>query len=219
MDIEFITYKKFETLEEAKALIETLDNNSIQNILEDNSIGTNITSTYGNQEQTEFDVKIAQSDFEKVDLILEKEALETVRKLSNDYYLFSFSTTELYEVIDNFDEWNETDYLLAQKLLRAKGEKISDEEIKKRKTNRIDHLKTPEKAIAHWIIIGYFSAIFGGILGVFIGYYLSQFKKRVPNGEKVFAYDNASRISGKIMFIVGIISTTIWILLYLIQIQ
>jgi len=215
METEFVTYKKFETLEEANILIETLNNNSIQNIMEDNSINTNITSTYGNQEQNEFDVKIAQSNFEKADLILEKEALETVRKLSNDYYLFNFSTAELYEVIDNFDEWNETDYLLAQKLLRAQGEKISDEEINKRKANRIEQLKTPENAIIQWIILGYASAIFGGILGIFIGYYLSRFKKRIPNGEKVFAYNNSSRNSGKIIFIVGIVSTIIWILVYL----
>ena len=86
METEFVTYKKFETLEEANILIETLNNNGIQNIMEDNSISTNITSTYGNQEQNEFDVKISQSDFEKADLVMEKEALETVRQLSNDYY-------------------------------------------------------------------------------------------------------------------------------------
>lgn len=219
MDIEFVTYKKFETLEEANALIETFNKNNIQNFLEDNSIGTNITSTYGNQEQNEFDVKIAQSDFEKADLILEKEALETVRQLSNDYYLFSFDISELYEVIDNFDEWNETDYLLAQKLLKAKGEKISDEEIKKRKINRIEQLKIPEKASIQWLILGYLSAVFGGILGVFIGYFLSQFKKRIPNGEKTFTYDTVSRNSGKIMLIVGIVSTIAWILFYLSQIH
>lgn len=217
MATEFVTYKKFDTLEEAQALIGTLNKNGIQNFMEDNSSGTDITSTYGSQEQTEFDVKISQNDFEKADLLLEKEALETVRKLSNDYYLFSFNTTELYDVIDNFDEWNETDYLLAQKLLRAKGEKITDEEIKKRKNIRIDKLKTPEKAAIQWIMLGYMTAVFGGVLGIFIGYYLSQFKKRIPNGEKVFAYDNASRNSGKIMFVLGIISTIFWIIMYLLQ--
>jgi hypothetical protein len=214
MDNEFVTYRKFGTLEEANALIETLKNNGIPYEMEDNSPDTNIISTYGSQEQTEFDIKISPTDFEKADLVLEKDALETVRKLSNDYYLFYFGIPELYEIIDHFDEWNETDYLLAQKILKSKGEKISDEEIKKRKNTRIEELKKPEKAGIQWLMLGYLSAIFGGILGIFIGYYLSQFKKRIPNGEKVFAYDNYSRNSGKIMFVIGIVSTVFWFIIY-----
>lgn len=215
MDTEFITCKKFETSDEAAVLLEILKNNNIEFMLEDNSASDDVTSTYGSQVQGQYDVKIKQNDFEKVNKILEKEAAETAEKLPNDYYLYNFNVTELYEILDRFDEWNETDYLLAQKLLLQKGEQITEDVIRLKKEMRINQLKEPQKAEQGWLIFGYITMVLGGFFGIFIGYYLSQFKKMIPNGEKVYVYDETARKNGKIMFSLGIIFVIIWVVVYL----
>jgi hypothetical protein len=156
-----------------------------------------------------------KADFEKVDALLEKEAAETVPLLDKEYYLYEFSNEELYDVINNFDKWNETDYLLAQKILKDRGEKINNEVAKEKKFQRIHELMEPEAAMPGWITLGYISAVLGGILGIFIGYHHWQFKKPVPSGDRVFAYDDKSRNSGKNMFYIGVAFFILWSLAYL----
>jgi len=215
MNTEFITCKKYETPDEAAVLIEILKNNNIEYVLEDNSPSDDVTSTYGSQVQYQYDVKIRQNDFEKINNILEKEAAETAEKLPVDYYLYNFNVTELYDILDHFDEWNETDYLLAQKLLSQKGERVTDEVIRQKKEKRINQLKEPQNAEQGWLIFGYVMVLLGGFVGIFIGYYLSQFKKMIPDGKKVYVYDNTARKNGKTLFYMGIVSVMIWLAIYL----
>lgn len=215
MDDEFISYKKFETPEEAAALIENLNSNNIVFLLEDNSPSDDVTSTYGSQVQGQYDVKIRPGDFEKANNILQKEATETAEKLPEDYYLYQFSIDELNDILDHFDEWNETDYMLAQKLLINKGRPVSDEIIRQKKKKRIDQLKEPQKAESGWLIFGFITMVLGGLFGLFIGYYLSGFRKTIPTGEKVYVYDETSRKKGRIMFYLGIVSVIAWIVIYM----
>ncbi len=215
MEEEFVTYKRFSTVEDAEVFVGILKNNAIRFELENNSICEDVSAVYGAVPQTEIDVKLIQSDFEKVDKLLEKEAAETILLLDKEYYLYDFTNEELYDVINNYDKWNETDYLLAQKILNARGEKITDEVTKSKKDKRLKELNDPEPAMQGWMTIGYVSAVLGGILGMFIGYHHWQFKKRVPSGDRVFAYDEDSREKGRLLFYVGLGFFVVWGLVYL----
>lgn len=215
MEAAFVTYRKFGSLEEAGSLIELLENNKIHYELEDNTLGEDVSAVYGAVRQSELDVKILQTDFERVDGLLEKEAADTLPLLNKEYYLYEFSNEELYEVVNNFDKWNETDYLLAQKILKERGEKMDESVTKEKRKKRIKELSEPEPASSGWIAFGYISAVLGGILGIFIGYHHWKFKKLLPTGEKVFAYDEKSRNSGKNMFYIGVVCCVLWSLAYL----
>ena len=84
-----------------------------------------------------------------------------------------------------------------------------------KKEKRINQLKEPQKAESGWLAVGYIAMIFGGFVGIFMGYYLSQFKKMIPDGEKVYVYDEMARKNGKIMFYLSIISVIVWFVIYL----
>lgn len=215
MEEEFVTYKRFSTIEDTEEFIKFLKINNIRFEFENNSLLEDVTAVYGTAPQTEFDVKLQKKDFEKVDKLLENEAAETIPLLDKEYYLYNFTNDELYDVINNYDKWNETDYLLAQKILKERGEKINDEIAREKKEHRLNELKEPEAAKQVWIIIGFICVVLGGWLGMFIGYHFWQFKKRIPSGDKVFAYNKATREKGIIMFYTGLIFFISWWLFYL----
>jgi hypothetical protein len=52
---------------------------------------------------------------------------------------------------------------------------------------------------------GYISAFLGGVIGIAIGLNLWTMKKTLPNGERVYVYNENDRNHGKIMTVVGII--------------
>lgn len=212
---DFATYRRFSLLTTAEDLIELLKKNEIRFEFEDNSPAEDISATYGAVSQPEFVVKILKEDFKRADALLEKEAEEIIPTLDKEYYLYSFSNEELYDVIDNFDQWNTLDYVLAQRILKERGENMDGEVTREKKEHRLKDLSEPEPAMPGWLTMGYISAVLGGVLGMFIGYHHWKFKKRLPNGEKVFAYDEKSREKGRVIFYVGLVFFILWDLAYL----
>ena len=212
---EFVAYRKFSLLPAAEDMIELLKKNNIPYEFEDNSPSADLSATYGSVPQSEFIVKIMKEDFSKTDTLLEKEALEIIPTLDKEYYLFSFTNDELYDVIENYDKWNTVDFILAQQILRERGEVLTDEVTIEKKERRIRDLAEPESAMQGWIFIGYISAVLGGVLGMFIGYHHWKFKKRLPNGERVFTYDEISREKGRILFYTGAFFFIIWSAVYI----
>ena len=134
--------------------------------------------------------------------------METVDK---DHYLFGFTDEELFEIISKPDEWNEFDFQLAKKILRERGKEINQDTINLLKKQRLNDLAKPEEGQRNWIYAGYIFALLGGLIGVFIGWHLSTYRKTLPNGQQVYGYKQEDRkhgrriwIKGAIMFIVSL---------------
>src|SRR5690606_28514397 len=136
----------------------------------------------------EYVVKIGKNDFEKANQVLIEQSISELDSIDKDYYLFSFTDTELRDIVAHSDEWNKFDFLLAQKLLKERGNEIDQHELETIKQQRIDELSQPEKPQHTAVIAGYILAVLGGIFGLFIGWYLSTHKKTLPNGERVHNY-------------------------------
>ncbi|MFN6943330.1 MAG: hypothetical protein ACK4ND_00170 [Cytophagaceae bacterium] len=185
-------------------MAERLHEIGIEYILEDNSAAVDITFS-ANTSQNEVQLKIKQEDFEKANKLLESESEIPLADLDKNHYLFSFSNEELYEILLKKDEWSAFDYKLAQKILAGRGQKITPEELEGLRKKRLEDLSKPENLQNQWIIIGYLLAVAGGIIGIFIGYYLWTLKKTLPTGEKVYVYNEENRKDGKNIFIIGII--------------
>lgn len=211
--MEFMTYKKFKTEEEAIDLVDLLKSNAIDYQVENISSPVDITFTGGTELEDKIAIKLKSADFEKAEILLNKIAANSIDLIDKDHYLFDFSDNELFEILENYNEWSETDFILAKKILHDRGKNISNEKVQELKDKKIAELKKPEKGHKGWLIFGFISAILGGLLGIFIGYHHFKFKKSIPTGEKVYAYDTETRRTGLRIFYIGIASLVFWIVL------
>jgi hypothetical protein len=212
MTNNYVLFRKFSTIEQAEELKELLDKNGIESMVADNLPPVDVTFS-GSTLQNQYEVQIDQTDFEQAEQVLEKEAENIITEIDRDYYLFEFANEELYEILLKSDEWSSFDYTLAQKILIERGEKIDKKLLSSLKNERLEQLAEPDGNQESWIIAGYIFAIFGGFLGLIIGYSLWTSKKTLPNGEKVYSYSEKDRKNGKYIFYIGLITTPIGFLL------
>jgi hypothetical protein len=200
----FIAFRSFPTLNQARELELLLNKNNIKTVLGDNIPPLDITFS-GSTLQNQYEIKIDPSDFEKAEAILEKDTENLLDTIDKDYYLLNFTNDELYEILLNSDEWNVFDYKLAQKLLTDRGKTIDSEMLTSLKKERLKTLAKPEESQKTWIIAGYLFALLGGGIGIVIGYSLWRSKKTLPNGERVYSYNAEDRKNGQRIFLISII--------------
>lgn len=217
MDKEtFTTFGKFKSKEEAMVLVSILDANKIQYLLEDYSI--TFEPTFGKDKvEDEFRIKLKQQDFPKVDALLSDEQILGEEETEKSYYLFDFSNQELMDVVAKADEWSKFDFDLAQWILKERGQEVRPEVVVNMKKKRIEDLAKPDGYSMAWIYLGYFSALFGGLPGVIIGSHLKGYKKKLPNGERVYGYTEQVRSHGrKIVFIcmISLLIFTVYNIIY-----
>lgn len=210
MTHEYVTFEKFNTKESAQELAFLLNDHGIEYQIEDSSSSLDSSFATGFKE---FRLKLKSEDFEKADNLLQKISTEQFDDLPEDYYLLSFSNGELLDLIAAKDEWSPFDFVLAQKLLQERGQEVTVDELKKIKAERIAYLRQPEKNQTYWIFFGYVLAFAGGILGIFLGWYLKTHKKTLPNGEEVYAYSESNRKSGQSIFATGTVFFIFWIVI------
>jgi hypothetical protein len=205
MDSEFITYQKFDDPALAEALTETLRENSIEYITEEESSRFDPSFSMS-RAAVDYAVKVRPQDFEQIHALLLKQEEKDTEAVDKDYYLFSFTDDELMEVITKADEWSTFDLVLARKLLAERGKSISDEAIAEIEEQRIEDLKKPEQPQTTWIIVGYLAAFLGGVLGIFIGWFLANGKKTLPDGERIYFYSEPDRRQGKVIFYLSLVT-------------
>ena len=211
MKPEFLTYQKFDDPALADALAETLRENEIEYIIQEESSGFD-PSLSMSRAAVDYAVKVRSEDFERINDLLVAQEEKNTEEVEKDYYLFTFTDDELMEVVTKADEWSTFDVVLARKLLAERGKSISDEAIAEIEEQRIEELKKPEKSQTAWIVFGYVVA-FGGFffipflffLGVFVGWYLASGKKTLPDGERVYTYIESDRRQGKIILVLAIL--------------
>lgn len=165
--------------------------------------------------EKDFIVKILSTDFSRVNQIIDEIAAKDVEAIESDYYLFSFSDTELYEILTKPDEWSPLNYHLAKKILRDRGKSIDDTFLQSLKKTRIEDLSKQEESQKSWILFGYAFAIIGGIIGIFIGWYLMSQHKILPNGQRVALFKEKDRQHGTRIFYIGIVMLIIMAVLRL----
>ncbi|MFZ4401399.1 MAG: hypothetical protein ACOYO1_15295 [Bacteroidales bacterium] len=214
---DYLTYKKFNSLEALTDLKDLLDNNKIEYIVEDTSSSVDLTFSGGNAFDKEIRIKVQQSDFVIIDKLLEDEAKNTNYEIDKEHYLLEFTNEELLEIIEKPDEWSKPDFIIAQTILNNRGIKITQEKIDNLKKVRLTQLSEPEKGQTGWIIAGYISAFLGGLFGIFIGWHLLTFKKTLPNGQRVYEYDINARKHGQRILIIGFICLAFWLCYQLIR--
>ncbi len=208
---EFLTFKKFNDPILAEDFGKILKQNGFDFEINDD---TNFDPSFANNFiSKQFTIKLKPSDFEAVHELLLVSAKEEINLVDKDYYLYAFTDKELIEIVTKPEEWNEFDYLLAQKLLKERGKEINPEVVEVLRKQRQEDLSKPETAQKTWIIFGYIAAISGGLIGIFIGWAMANGNKTLPDGTKVYTYTANERKHGRIIVIIGSIVFSISALL------
>ncbi|WP_183561979.1 hypothetical protein [Mucilaginibacter sp. SP1R1] len=204
MNPELITFKKFNDIALANALADLLEQHHIPYNIEESSLAFN--PAFVNSELSkDYAVKIKGDDFTTVNKLLNDSETENINQVEKDYYLFDFADEELLDILAKADEWSAFDYQLARKILADRGIEVNDNILADLSKSRIEELKEPEPPQTSWVIIGYIFALGGGIIGLFVGWHLSTYKKTLPDGERVYGYNENDRKQGKWIFYLSIV--------------
>jgi hypothetical protein len=158
----------------------------------------------GNAPTNKFEILISENDIEIANALFLNWAESTLEDIPKDYHLYKFNDAELTKILVESDEWNETDVLLAKRILKNRKVELDESVIQKDKKLRKVALQKPESGQTVWIIVGYILSLLSGFFGILIGYALWQAKKRLPDGSKVPAYDTNVRTHGQIIFYISI---------------
>ena len=192
MKPNLIVFKSFNDAALANELTALLEQHGIEHDIEEQELSFNPTFI-SNELSKDYVVRIRSEDFARVNQILNDNEIVNIEQVDKDYYLFDFSDTELIDVLAKADEWSSFDYQLARKILTDRGVTLNEQTLTNLSNKRIEELKTPEPAQSMWIFVGYLFAFMGGILGLFIGWHLSSYKKTLPNGEQIYGYSEGDR--------------------------
>ena len=214
---ELITLKTFNTYIEASGLVELLDKNGIPYF----TMKTESTSDVvfaGNTLDEELQIKVKSENFEAAQKLLEELVEVDAEKLEKDYYLFEFTDNELLEILQKPDEWSLNDYRWAQEILKQRGQEVAVEKLDQWKKERLELLSKPEIVTSSYLRNSYMFCILGGFVGYFMGRHLYAFRKLLPNGKKVYAFDEASRQKGKKIELIGLVCFLAYIILFTIMI-
>jgi hypothetical protein len=212
MKNEFLSFRKFNSPEQAEQLLDILTNNGIPYFIVDETSNYDPSTLSGTSLQKTIMIKIKSSDFILAEKLLGEAASQNLENADKDYYLFSFKDEELIEILLKPDEWNAFDIELSKKILKEKGKAVNPELIEALRKQRLEDLARQEPSQKNWIIIGYICSIAGGFLGVCIGWHLMSYRKKLPNGELVYSFNDSDRKNGKIILITGILFITFWLI-------
>lgn len=212
--VEYIILKKYKSISHAEEIKELLKNRGIEADI-DNNVPTVDVTFVSNTHNDQYEISVKQIDFKKAQAVIELENKKLLNEIGKEHYLYQFSDKELYDILLRPDEWGDLDSDLALKLLTERGKPVDVDLLESLKTLRVDHLAKPEEGQTPWVLLGYISALFGGVLGVIIGYSLWRSKKSLPDGSKVNSYSERNQNQGKNIFVMGIVMAIVFLLLRL----
>ncbi len=197
-----ISFRRFIDQDEAMSMSQLLKDAGFNAIYKEN-ISLQDALFIGAQ-QNYYHVLLPQSEFESAEAHLAELAATNAGDLDPDHYLRSFSTDELKEILRYADDWSAEDVQYARSLLQQQGIEISDESIELKREAHLGSLSRPASRQWTMIILGYFFAAIGGVLGIVLGLILNTQKKILPNGEKVYYYDPRDRRHGFNIFVLSV---------------
>jgi ATP-dependent Zn protease len=200
---EFITARKFSDEEPFNDLLQILEKNSIPYQTE--VFRERIDAVTMRPLPAEYNVKVPSDKFAQVFEILNDIASKEVFDVDKTHYLFDFTDQELYDILAKPDEWSAFDYQLSQRILKERGKEIDKDFLNSLRKTRIEDLAKPEEKQTNNVWVGYLFSLLGGLIGIAIGWNMMSSKKKLPNGEEIFSYQENDRKHGKRIMILGIV--------------
>ncbi len=221
--LEWMTLESFGSLDEAKALAALLEENAIEaNLVNDTNLGGDpLGLDFQNRGADSCIVRVHAKDIDRARRILEagvRAGVSSADEASMEM-LGGFSDEELLEILQKQDEWNPENVILAQKILESHGKVYSEEDLKRFFDERVEILRKPSAVKASSVLLAFFGVVlslsldagnflfleskdylyallasgFCACLSFIAGLNWTYRRKRLPNGEKVFAFSPGLR--------------------------
>ncbi|MGC4039818.1 MAG: hypothetical protein QM710_03235 [Flavobacterium sp.] len=211
---DFKTYMSLTDNESVSEITAILTKHHIPYKVEDTS--KNFDASFSmNKADKSIMVFLNPADFEKATAVIDSELVLDESQINQDHFLYSFSNEELLDVIKTSEEWHPMDVKLSKVILRDRDFNLSEDQLSYLKTERAKELRQPDKNDITLIITGYIFALLGGFVGFFIGLHLINYKKTLPNGEKVWCYSEQDRKHGRNMLLIASLSVCLILFLLL----
>lgn len=208
----FSTYQKFFSPEQAQPITAILEENGIPYELTRSKTLVDTVIAGDTSFNNLYELKIPPSQFERVNRLLQNEITVDLDEVGSDYYLLSFSDEELVDIIHKPDEWSAQDVSIAKQLLKERGIEYTAAELTEIEHKRLHTLARPEKVHKRLLALGYGAVLIFAPVSVFIGLGIWQSKKTLPNGEKVYVYDESSRQHGRVIVVIAVVMIAVALL-------
>ena len=201
---EFVTFQLFHSRDIAEEMGAVLKREGIEYQIVENKKYFDPSFAF-NKVDPEVNLKLIAEDFIKARNVLESVYADQLESVDQGYYLLRFRDDELLEILRKPDEWGIFDHALAKKLLSDRGITVPEDAANEVLKSRVNELRKQESVEPVWIVLGYLAALAGGFFGLLMGSLFANMKKTLPNGERVFVYNEADRRHGKRIFILGMV--------------
>ncbi|MCC3158340.1 hypothetical protein LJ737_13915 [Hymenobacter sp. 15J16-1T3B] len=210
MEADFQTYQKYPTLAATEPLLALLQQHDVSYRLQEDRATVEPAFAF-NEHDRSFLVKLRPADFARADVLQDEANAQLVAATGPEHYLFGFSNEELMDLLVHPDEWSRFDVLLAQRLLRERGQPVSPDTVRLLEQRRHAELNKPPEKQTAWVMLGYVSALLGGLLGLAIGWHLYAHRRRLTTGQLVPAFAAEERVHGLRIVALGVVSLVTWV--------
>ena len=198
---DFITYHAYPNPAVAQDLLALLDEQHI--LYKQHYAPSRFSVITGTTTAEEFVISLQPKDFTRVRALEEAQAAAALAHLPSDYYLFGFSNEELWELLRQPAAWSSHDVALASRLLRERGEPVTEDRLQQLRQQHTEELSAPDPSPTGWIVAGYVLALLGGVIGMGIGWSLWHYRKTLPDGRQVPGYAPHDQAHGQRIFWLG----------------
>lgn len=212
MNEEYLRFKLFPDKQTAEDFAEVLKQNNIDYKIEEDSLV--FDASFANHPLAkDYVIAVKQPDFKNASAAYDEYFAKQLNNIPADYYLLQFSDDELLDILAKPDEWGSFDYQLAQELLRERGVTITKEKTDRLKADRYYELARPEGEAVKNILGYYIISILFFPIGWIIGWVWGYSKKQLPDGYKVYAYNEKVRSHGRIIFLIAMLLFVLTVIL------
>ncbi len=218
MDEEYLRFKLFTDKQTAEDFAEVLKLSNIDyKIVEDALV---FDASFANHPLArDYVIAVKQRDFKEASGAYDEYFAKQLDNVPADYYLLQFTDDELLDILAKPDEWGAFDYQLSKELLKTRGIDISKEKTDRLKGERYYELARPEGEHAKNIVGYYIVSILFFPVGWIIGWIWGYSKKQLPDGYRVYAYNEKMRLHGRIILLICIVIPVLSVILRMLDVR
>ncbi|MBB5037964.1 hypothetical protein [Prosthecobacter dejongeii] len=191
--------------DELAAVVETLTTAGVPHRVSSSQAAFDITEVGRGDYPADMMVMVSRADLHAARLALEGSFAET--ELPADHFLHTASDEEILEILSVPADWDPFVVVHARRL--AADRDIKPAEITVKSAEQIQALEMGRPAARWHLVLGWFSVLLGGIVGMGIGYSLAYMKESHAEGE-FYTYDLRTREIGRWMMWSGVVMLVVW---------